>query len=115
MISKNKEENKVINQGGMFFKYKVLIDSIKNSYPGSNVTKRSNTSIAITFDYREALTVFTINQGYGEVHVFWSFSSFLYDNLRLNWKFPEDMPQEQMVSKIETDLMIFHENLLNGM
>ena len=111
--TKKGEVQKVQSQGGLYLKYKELIDHFL-TIPNIEIEKKNNYSIILAMKDKYVVTRFTIGHGFEDVSVFWSHQSYTLGNHSLNWKFPESLPQSQMIETIERELEIYHRNLVSN-
>lgn len=109
--TKKEEVDKIKSQGGMFLKYKILIDHFL-SYPGVIIESKSSYSIVLALKDNHVITRFTISHGFEDVSVFWDHQSISFGKHSLSWKFSESLPQTQMIDIIENELEIYTNNLL---
>lgn len=111
-ISTKKEEvDKVKSQGGLYLKYRELIDHFL-TIPNIKVEKKNNSSMILAVKDQYVVTRFTIGHGFEDVSVFWNHQSVMFGKHSLNWTFPESLPQSQMIDTIERELEIYQRNLI---
>jgi hypothetical protein len=111
-ISTKKEEvDKVKSQGGLYLKYKELIDHFL-IIPNIKVEKNNNSSMILAVKDQSVVTRFTIGHGFEDVSIFWNHQSVMFGEHSLNWSFPESLPQSQMIDTIERELEIYQRNLI---
>jgi hypothetical protein len=108
---KKEEVDKIKNQGGIYFKYKELIDYFL-TIPDIQVEKKNSYSITLLVRGAGVETRFIIGHGFEDVSIFWNHKSIMFGIHSLNWKFPEYQSQSQMISTIERELEIYQKNLL---
>ncbi|WP_036153864.1 hypothetical protein [Maribacter forsetii] len=113
VLDKKEEVDKVKNQGGLYLKYKELIDHFL-TIPNIKVEKKNNTSIILAVKDPNVVTRFTVGHGFEDVSVFWNHHSTTFGKHSLNWSFPEGLPQSQMINTIENELEIYQRNLLSN-
>ncbi len=111
--TKSEEVARVNNEGGFYLKYKELIDYFQ-SIPNIKVEKKTSTSVILLVQDKFVSTRFTIGHGFEDVSVFWYHQSLTFGNHSLNWTFPENLPQSQMIRLIENDLEVYERNLLSN-
>jgi len=112
-ISTKKEEvDKIKSQGGLYLKYKELINHFL-TIPNIEIEKKNSSSMILAVKDKYVVTRFTIGHGFEDVSVFWNHQSVTYGNHSLNWNFPESLPQSQMIDTIEKELYIYQRNLLS--
>jgi hypothetical protein len=112
VLDKKEEVDKVKSQGGLYLKYKELIDHFL-TIPNIKVEQKNNTSMILAVKDQYVVTRFTIGHGFEDVSVFWNHQSVTFGKHSLNWRFPESLPQSQMIDTIENELDIYQQNLLS--
>ncbi len=111
VTAKKEEVAKINNQGGLYFKYKELIDFFL-TIPDIEVEKKNNYSIILAVKGSGVITRFTIGHGFEGVSIFWLHQSLVFGEHSLSWNFPEYLPQSQMIDTIEKELENYQQNLL---
>jgi len=111
LLDKKEEVSRVQSQGGFYLKYKELINHFA-TIPRIKVVNKSNTSITLSVKDSLVVTSFTISHGFEDVSIFWNHNSIAFGKHSLNWRFPESMPQYQMISLIEDELSIYERNIV---
>lgn len=110
---KKQEVDKINNQGGIYQKYKVLIDHFLE-YPGVKVESRNSYSMILVLKDKLVITRFTIGHGFSDVSVFWEHSSLMFGKHNLKWRFPETLSQRQMIDLIDNELEIYMHKLVES-
>lgn len=113
VTTKKSEVSKINNQGGIFFKYKILIEYFLE-YPGVKIETKNSYSVILILKDKYAVTRITIGHGFEDVSVFWELNSIAYGKHNLKWKFPESLSQYQMIELIENELEIYNKNLFGN-
>lgn len=109
---KKQETKRVEEQGGFYQKYHELIAYFM-SIPDIKVERKEKSMIMLMAKNYSASTRFTIAHGFEDVSIFWHHQSVAFGEHTLNWTFPENLPQRQMLSLIEKELSIYEKNILN--
>ena len=103
-------ENQVDNFGGMKNKYSLLIEWL-TSDPKARVTKMTRDHIEISCIYPSSVTKFLITENFSSVEVDWISNLGVMGNHKLNWSFPNNTNQEQIIEKIGTDLQNYENRI----
>lgn len=112
-ISTKKEEvTKIKNQGGLYLKYKELIDFLL-TFPNAEIEKKSSSSIALVAKGNISINRFTVAHGFEDVSILWSYYNPIYGEHHLNWGFNEYFPQSQMIDIIDRELGVYMTNLVS--
>ncbi|MCB0463367.1 MAG: hypothetical protein R2816_02870 [Flavobacteriaceae bacterium] len=110
---KQDEVTKIQSQGGFELKYGTLIHHFL-SIPRMQVERRSKSSITMLVKDPAVITRFTISHGFEDVSIFWEHKSLTFGEHKLNWRFPEGMSQNTMISVIEDELGEYERNLISS-
>lgn len=108
----NRQAKVVIKQGGMRVKYKTLVMYFLQSSPNAQIVQENSTFINVGIVSSGYKMAFFITQTYGTVTIEWKMESQILGKHRLEWQFDEFMDQEKMIEKIENDLEIYQNNMI---
>lgn len=111
LSDKKKEVDKISSQGGIYLKYKQLVDHFLK-IPNIKIEKKNKSSMILAVKDPYVITRFTIIHGFENVSFFWYHKSLTYGEHNLNWDFPESLPQSQMITNIENEMEIYIRNYL---
>ncbi len=109
----NKEAEKVKQQGGMREKYDELIEELLSQDPNCKIMHEDSTSIRVGCYNVSGNTYFDIVQTFGNVTIQFHIKNQVFGNHKLEWKFPENMNQQQMVQRINRDVTELNLRVLN--
>ena len=110
---KKHELQKLDKQGGFNEKYSELIGHFL-TYANIEIEKKTAQRIVLLSNNRSASTRITISHGFEKVTVFWSHQSIEFGDRNLNWTFPDNMSQNQMLFKINIELEVYQRNILEA-
>lgn len=113
LSTKNDEVRKINNQGGIYLKYKVLIDYFL-TYPGVRIESKNSYSMTLILKDKYVITRITIGHGFEDVSVFWEQDSVTFGKHNLKWQFSESLSQYQMIDLISNELEIYNKNLFSN-
>ena len=109
--ARKSETNKLNEKGGFRVKYKELIEHFLG-IPNIQIEKQNATSITLAVIDKNVVSRFTITHGFDDVTVFWNHHSLEFGEHSLNWNYPTNQPQSQIIKLIENDLEHYQDNLL---
>ena len=96
-------ESKVDNQGGMRRKYSLIIDNL-TSEPEAVVSKVTRDFIQISCEKRTTATYFNITEDFDGVEIVWEARLGTMGNHKKRWRFPNNISQEQILTKMSEDM-----------
>lgn len=100
-----RQKRKVQKEGGMRVKYAKLVEWIMQEYPGSRIIQEESTFLNVGALGMAGTTVFWLTQTWGKVTIQYKSTNTLMGTTKLEWEFHEDMPQEQMIAKMNSDII----------
>lgn len=100
-----RQKRKVQKEGGMRVKYAKLVEWIMQEYPSSRIIQEESTFLNIGALGMAGTTVFWLTQTWGKVTIQYKSTNTLMGTTKLEWEFHEDMPQEQMIAKMNSDII----------
>lgn len=107
----NKQSSEISRQGGIRNKYSVLIDTLLHAHDHSRIFQENNTFVAVGVMNSVSLQIYYIYPSYGYVSIRMELKNNpLFGNMKMEWKFPENMNQTDMIKKMEGD---FEDKVLN--
>lgn len=99
------QSNKMQEEGGIRKKYATLIEYFLSGHPNSRIFQQTNTFCAVGVSGVAGSQIYYIQQTFGTVTIQMKIKNNpLCGNLDMEWSFPEDMVQEQMIKKINEDI-----------
>ena len=102
-------DKQVDSHGGMMVKHHKLIQWLKES--GQNIVKVERDYIQTSCIMTATATHFMISEDFGLVNVKWVAKLGVMGNHELSWRFESNVSQEEIIAKIEFDLIQFDNNL----
>ena len=106
-----KENNKIIKEGGIRQKYKTLIDNFIDPESGMHVIKETNTYMCVGMKNQMGSIAFHFQHTFNKINVTFDMKNIFLGDHKLDWDFPETMPQEDMIKHIETRTRQYMENV----
>lgn len=100
-----RQKRQVQHEGGMRVKYAKLVEWIIQEYPASRIIQEKSTFLNIGTFGMAGTTVFWLTQTWGKVTIQYQSTNTFMGTTKLEWEFPEYMPQEQMISKMDSDII----------
>lgn len=100
-----RQKRKVQKEGGMRVKYAKLVAWIMQEYPGARIIQEESTFLNVGALGMAGRTVFWLTQTWGNITIQYNSTNTLMGKTKLEWEFPEDMPQEQMITKMNCDII----------
>ena len=103
------EKNTIARQGGMYGKYRVLINHYKQQ--GLEITKQTGNSITL-YSYKEGNYIKMIfDQVYNKLWVKMEMHNSIWGTHQLDWEFSEMESQELMIRQIDDRVKQYTNNL----
>lgn len=104
MIKQSKEMK---NQGGVRKKYSKIVDWALSSHPDSKIFQQDNTLVVVGVTGIAGSQIFFILKTFEAVNIQMKVKDNpLWGNIEMEWTFPENMDQDQIISKIELDVKL---------
>lgn len=95
------ETNRVVKEGGIYNKYKTLIDNFIDPGSGMNVIQKTNKYMCVGMKNNTGSIVFHFQHTFKRINVTFEMRNVFIGNHKLDWDFPETMPQTDMIKHIE--------------
>lgn len=105
------ETDKIVKEGGIYNKYKVLIDNFIDPESGMQVIKKTNKYMCVGMSNSSGSLVFHFQHTFGQITVTFEMKNIFLGNHKLDWDFPETMPQTDMIKHIETRTRQYMDNV----
>ena len=102
------QRRKVKREGGMRIKYAEIISWVKSEYPGAHIFQEKTTFLSVGALAMSGTTAFWLTQTFGNVTIQYKFSSGMGGNVNLEWTFPEQMEQTEMIAQMNQDIIREH-------
>ena len=108
------QSNKIKSEGGIRIKYSKLVDHLLSADSRSRIFQETNTFLSVGITGAAGSQIYYITPAYGNVSIRMEIKNNpLLGNQKLEWTFPENMNQEDMIFKMNKDISEQMENLLN--
>ena len=102
-----KQSKEMKNQGGVRTKYAKIVDYVLSSHPDSKIFQQDSTLVVVGVTGIAGSQIFYIQKTFDVVNIQMKVKNNpLCGNVEIEWKFPENMDQGQMISKIELDVKL---------
>lgn len=103
-------------QGGARQKYAKIVDYILSSHPDSKIFQQTNTLVVVGVQGVAGSQVFYIQKTFSVVNIQMKVrNNPLWGNIEMEWNFPEDKDQDQIISQINSDIKkkmsLIHKNM----
>lgn len=108
-----KENDKIVKEGGIRKKYKTLIDNFIDPDSGMIVTKETNTYCCVAMQNHTGHVAFHFQHTFNKINVTFDMKNIFLGEHKLEWVFPETIPQEDMIYQIETRTRQYMDNVTN--
>lgn len=96
-----KQSSKVKSEGGIRKKYSVLIDRLLSAHEKCRILQDTNTFVSVGIIGHAGSQIYHIYPSYGNVSIRMEIKNNpLFGNMKMEWTFPEDMDQEDMIQNI---------------
>ncbi len=105
------ESDKIAKEGGIYNKYKTLIDYFLDPEFGMKVIKKTNKYICVGMNNNAGRIVFHFQHTFNQINVTFEMKNIFLGDHKLNWDFPETMPQTDMIWHIENRTRQYMDNL----
>ena len=99
------QSRKIKSEGGLRKKYAILVDYILSCDSKSKIFQETNTFISVGVSGLGGSQIFNICPTYGNVTIQMVIKNNpVFGNQKMEWTFPEEMNQEHMIMKINSDI-----------
>ena len=105
------ETDKIVKEGGIYNKYKTLIDNFIDSSSGMNVIKKNNKYMCVGMNNSSGSIVFHFQHTFNQINVTFEMKNIFIGDHKLKWDFPETMPQTDMIKHIENRTRQYMDNV----
>ena len=106
-----KENDKMVKEGGIRRKYKTLIENFIGPDSGMKVVKETNTYMCVGMKNQMGSIAFHFHHTFNKINVTFEMKNLMLGDHKLDWDFPETMPQEDMIKHIETRTRQYMDNV----
>ena len=105
------ETNKVVKDGGMRNKYKILIDNFIDPESGMEIIDETSKYVCVGMVNTSGSIVFHFQHTFDQINVTFEMKNIIIGNHKLEWSFPETMNQHEMIDRIETRTRQYMDNI----
>ena len=100
-----KQSSEIKEHGGIRQKYSILINNFLHGHERCRILQSSNTFVAVGVYGAAGSQVYYIYPTYGNVTIRMEIKNNpLWGNMKMEWTFPENLDQNIMIEKINTDI-----------
>jgi hypothetical protein len=111
-----KQSSKIKSEGGVRMKYAILVDHFLSGDERCRIFQEDNTLVSVGISGPAGSQIYYIFPSYGNVSIRMEIKNNpLLGNMKMEWRFPEDMDQEHMIEKIDYDLEQRFSSLSNNL
>lgn len=105
------ETDKIVKEGGIYNKYKVLIDNFIGPNSGMKVIQKTNKYMCVGMKNNSGSIVFHFQHTFNKINVIFEMKNVFIGDHKLDWDFPETMPQTDMIKHIENRIRQYMDNV----
>lgn len=95
------ETDKIVKEGGIYNKYKILIDNFIDPESGMEVVEKTNKYMCVGMKNTSGSIAFHFQHTFNSINVTFEMKNIFIGDHKLDWDFPETMPQTEMIKHIE--------------
>ena len=95
------ETDKIVKEGGIYNKYKTLIDNFIDPESGMEVVEKTNKYMCVGMKNTSGSIAFHFQHTFNSINVTFEMKNIFIGDHKLDWDFPETMPQTEMIKHIE--------------
>lgn len=105
------ETDKIVKEGGIYNKYKILIDNFIDPESGMKVIQKNNKYMCVGMNNNAESVVFHFQHTFNKINITFEMKNVFIGDHKLEWDFPETMPQIDMIRHIENRTRQYMENV----
>lgn len=105
------ETDKIVKEGGIYNKYKILIDNFIDPESGMKVIQKNNKYMCVGMNNNAGSVVFLFQHTFNKINITFEMKNVFIGDHKLEWDFPETMPQIDMIRHIENRTRQYMENV----
>lgn len=107
------ETDKIVKEGGIYNKYKTLIDNFIDTETGMGmkVIQKTNKYMCVGMVNSSGSIAFHFQHTFNKLNVTFEMKNIFLGNHKLEWDFPETMPQTDMMMHIENRTRQYMDNV----
>lgn len=107
------ETDKIVKEGGIYNKYKTLIDNFIDSKSGMKVIQKTNKYMCVGMKNSSGSIAFHFQHTFNKINVTFEMKNIFIGDHKLDWDFPETMPQTDMIMHIENRTRQYMDNVIS--
>ncbi len=111
MISFMHQRRILKSEGGMRTKYAEIVNWVFSEYPGAQIVKEKTMILCIGARAMSGKTVYWLTKTARTVTIQYQYSSGMGGDVELEWTFPEQMAQSEMIAQMNQDIIRKHKNM----
>lgn len=105
------ETDKLVKEGGIYNKYKTLIDYFIDPDSGMKVVEKTNKYMYVGMRNSSGSITFHFQHTFNKINVTFDMKNIFVGDHKLEWDFPETMPQTDMIKHIENSTRQYMDNV----
>lgn len=111
---RNEQNISIAKEGGMLNKYKILIDHFMRGDSRTKIYKITSDYVSLGSSSIGGSTMFFLLQSFGKISIEWKSESEIFGKHNLEWNFNEYEEQEEMIERIENDLVKYQQDVMTS-
>ena len=105
------ETDKIVKEGGIYNKYQTLIDNFIDPASSMNVIEKTNKYMCVGMKNSSGSIAFHFQHTFNKINVTFEMKNIFIGDHKLDWDFPETMPQSDMIKHIENRTRQYMDNV----
>ncbi|MGM9694534.1 MAG: hypothetical protein ACI3YC_05960 [Alloprevotella sp.] len=105
------ETDKIVKEGGIYNKYKTLINNFIDPESGMKVIQKTNKYMCVGMKNSSGSITFHFQHTFNKINVTFEMKNIFIGDHKLDWDFPETMPQSDMIKHIENRTRQYMDNV----
>lgn len=105
------ETDRIVKEGGIYNKYKTLIDNFIGPDSGMKVIQKTDKYMCVGMSNSSGRIVFHFQHTFNKINVTFEMKNIFIGNHKIEWDFPETMPQTDMIKHIENRTRQYMDNV----
>lgn len=105
------DTDRIVKEGGIYNKYKTLIDNFIDDESGMKVIEQTNKYMCVGMKNSSGSIAFHFQHTFDTLNVTFKMKNIFIGDHKLEWEFPETMPQSEMIKHIETRMSQYMDNV----
>lgn len=105
------ETDKLVKEGGIYNKYKTLIDNFIDPESGMKIIQKTNKYMCVGMKNSSGSITFHFQHTFNNINVTFEMKNIFIGDHKLDWDFPETMSQTDMIKHIENRTRQYMDNV----